>query len=72
MIKYSIMRYTQPNIKTATAQIEVMCCPVNHPDLTYWKPSNSSRNAWKLFNEFNEASDYSKNIENAFVFGVQL
>ena len=67
MIKYALMRYVNPNIKTGLAQIEVLCTTKN---ITYWKPSNDDRHAWLLKDT---PEEFKPNREdNTFTYGVQV
>lgn len=57
MSKYIIVKYSNPDLKTSKADIEVLCTLFNRP---YWIDSTNEdmKEYWKIFNTRSEADTF--------------
>ena len=77
-MKYIIIGYTKPNIKTLSAKIRVCCeTKTDFGDLVWFTCSKKELSDAKLFDSRSEAEEYlvstfkNINMDNLIVYGVE-
>lgn len=70
MIKYIILHYVNPNIKTSKADIKVLC---SNGNIYYWSSTKENKKEWVTFMARPAAEELIRQmgLTNAITYGVK-